>query len=523
MTASIDIDLDLAAALAAWRSCRSARLAALIEQISWRANAVRTWPRVYLTTHARRWSEIAAKRDPGDLDHLLTQVAAVDFWACHRRVEMLARWDPDPRIAAELAEIVAAPPTRYWTTQTTHEFWEAVVSAWRAHASPAAARRIAAIPWISDDSAPTLHVHKPLAVAQRSAFVAALLAISTDEPAIPPAIADRCADLEARYPASADLRTALHAAVLANPDDPGARGVYGDHLTTIADPLGELIALGPALGRGNARVAELYAQYGYRWSRPLCAVGHVALVDGVPTKLTLEREVLPLGEPTLATIRALHFMRPDVDQVALFERTKFPVLVDIAYVTWRGFAAMSRTLTRRAFTALRILVDDTSSVPPDDLESEAIATLETLEISSDYGATPISVDSAARVLASRWGRTVERCFLRATGTLADWLRLFAERDRLHALEIRDRRIATTLTRDATGAISAAIDLSNLADLQAARQFAAVSDRPIQCARVELQTTRYSEAVAREIAEPIARIARISPTIGSRPPGRRHRR
>lgn len=71
---------------------------------------------------------------------------------------------------------------------------------------------------------------------------------------------------------------ALHDAVLANPDDEGARTAYADWLGMRGDPLGEALALQLELARGpkphratklRARLRELRRAHGLWWSRVL--------------------------------------------------------------------------------------------------------------------------------------------------------------------------------------------------------------------------------------------------------------
>lgn len=100
---------------------------------------------------------------------------------------------------------------------------------------------------------------------------------------------ERAAD-RVRLPASALARAAapkpqgmdgaaLLRAVLERPEDDGARAVYADHLSSIGDPRGELIALQLASPAGRAekgardkRIAELVKKHGKAWTRDAAQV-----------------------------------------------------------------------------------------------------------------------------------------------------------------------------------------------------------------------------------------------------------
>lgn len=105
------------------------------------------------------------------------------------------------------------------------------------------------------------------------------------------------------------------AQLVAHPDDPVAVAVVGDWLTTIGDPLGELINLQLARGAGPAskREQQLLQQYGPEWSQLFLGSGitSATFAGGVPTGVSCSYSSPRIG-PGWRAIRHLFAPhRPD--------------------------------------------------------------------------------------------------------------------------------------------------------------------------------------------------------------------
>ncbi|MCA9670578.1 MAG: TIGR02996 domain-containing protein [Myxococcales bacterium] len=278
---AVDHQQMLHALLDAWRACRDARIAALIE-----ASDARVAPLLApLDTRAgelayhEAWVRLASAERALDVPRLLPGLFRRPLGQHFvRRVEQIAERPDDPRIAAALAQMVLEPPA---TSRSIWYAWHVIIERLVAISDPSTVAPLRArlaepkgesLFWpmlyekIEQALAALPGEPPPLSSAARAALDEATSALA----AMPAARADELA-APAAAPAS-DL-DALLAAVYADPASDEARRVYADALSERGDPHAELIQLqlAPPSAEAEARAEALLAEHGERWLGPLRA------------------------------------------------------------------------------------------------------------------------------------------------------------------------------------------------------------------------------------------------------------
>jgi len=288
----------LQALLEAWRATRAPEVAALVERLGAQLapTGVQPWSdqKAKQKERVAAWIEAAQAQRPAILSSLLANLIDGKSGEALQRLEGLAGWDADPRVASTLAALVEKPP---FQAGSTRPFWTRAFQTLREHADPRARDRLAAMDG------------KFLATLGGAASMAAVLESMTrrtvadlDEqlPSLTRALDDTeraaVATLDAALAAAAPVapksRAAatteeLLAAVYANPDDDGARQVLADALQEIGDPRGEFIAL-QLSGADPKREKALYKKHAKEW---LGAAGKILKQDSI----VFERGFLTAG------------------------------------------------------------------------------------------------------------------------------------------------------------------------------------------------------------------------------------
>lgn len=108
----------LLALIEAWRARRSARIGALCDKASKlvKRRPLATSP---IKKANERWHEIAADRDPLDLARLIAALGTGAVTAARKRIDVLATFPDDPRLAPALATFLAVAP--YFESATATE------------------------------------------------------------------------------------------------------------------------------------------------------------------------------------------------------------------------------------------------------------------------------------------------------------------------------------------------------------------------------------------------------------------
>jgi len=230
--------------LVMWRATPASEVAELIAQVS----ATDTRPPI--TGGSQRalhtaWLEVESANDPGDIDRLLAVLASGKLTQASERMERLARRPSDPRVAAGLEALLAAPPSAAFVKTASTKFWDAVCAELARIADPRTRSIAERAAWLANDRVPS-----PFDVGRNRARMAkAILKVAADiapAPELPAAQRERIASLAARMrsiPKRVDRSAELLARIYEDPRDLDARAVYADWLIASGDPRGELIAL----------------------------------------------------------------------------------------------------------------------------------------------------------------------------------------------------------------------------------------------------------------------------------------
>jgi uncharacterized protein (TIGR02996 family) len=227
----------------AWRACRHPRLADLIDRLSGEAVAARgPLDGASLAERGAAWAAARDAGDPADFGRMLAAPWPGKWQSALPLLEQLLAWPDDPRLAMVLAQLLADQPYRSLTAYT---FYVRVADGVRRLCD------LRTLPLL--ETAPDQRVRdyeRPERTIER-AFPTGAPALSADDD-------QRLATLEARWAhdASVERRAAkteedLLAAIYAEPDDLGLRGVFGDWLNERGDPRGELISLQLARREGR--------------------------------------------------------------------------------------------------------------------------------------------------------------------------------------------------------------------------------------------------------------------------------
>jgi uncharacterized protein (TIGR02996 family) len=256
----------LLALLEVWRSTRAPTVIPAIETLS--ARLTKSQPPIKGVkgkSDRQTWLDVAARRDPLTVGRLLEAMPESIYVI--ERMEVLAKWEGDPRITTALLRWLAQSPFPRAT-------FPALLPPLEAQRDPRAAAAIQAYVKAGSRDAlsrfgrATWKLLPPLAE-RTAAWPAAkpideaLLAKLTTRLATPP-------------PARKEIDpAALFAAVYENPEDDSARLVLADLLQERGDPRGELIALQVARhqagGKPTPRERELVKTWGRQWLGPLGA------------------------------------------------------------------------------------------------------------------------------------------------------------------------------------------------------------------------------------------------------------
>lgn len=307
----------LAPLLRAWTAVRAPELAELIARLSTQLAATRSPPTG--TTRGeleQSWRARAERADAVELGVLLPTLLDADSHQARRRLKLLARHVPDPRIAAVLSTAVLDPP---FTASSTAKFWQTLHELLCACPDPQVLARLEQAPVVDPQASSTIHrldAWRRRSVDTIRAQLDALpISLPPDDHAQLQAIT---AALEHADAAKHDAGPELLAAIVEAPADLDRRAVYADYLLSIGDPRGEFIVLQLAEARGEldragkARAKALLIEHGNAW---LGAVGRalvrdrVRFVAGFLTVARIKQNHRGLdrliGDPIWATVETL--------------------------------------------------------------------------------------------------------------------------------------------------------------------------------------------------------------------------
>ncbi|MFO7565229.1 MAG: TIGR02996 domain-containing protein [Enhygromyxa sp.] len=308
-----DYELALEQLCEVWQSVRDRELAAAIELISPRAASTR--PPLSARTKAeldKVWMRRARAGHRADLHLLLPILVEATNDAIHRRVDLLNRRAPDPRVSARLARLAAARP---FVSAGSMRFWSAVHRLLRQHFDPRTA------PLLERAAPPALR-EQPRSPEQRLAVLhhetlEHLRAVSNSARELDPEAAERCRQLVASLAARPlPVVDRLFAEVYEHPEDLDRRRILADYLNERGDPRGEFIALqlaGDELGRvGRRRIEELLRKHELAWLGPLAPVlrrGSLEFSNGFPSRASVianAHDIAELAEdPRWSTIEQI--------------------------------------------------------------------------------------------------------------------------------------------------------------------------------------------------------------------------
>lgn len=373
----------LAALLQSWRETRAPEVAALVETLgaALGARLAPTGAQPFSDPKAKQrdrlaaWIEAARARRPAILSSLLANLIDGKSGEALQRLEALAGWDADPRVASTLAALVEKPP---FQAGSTRPFWTRAFQTLREHADPRARARLAAM---EGKFLATLGGAASMAAVLEGMARRAVADLDEQLPGLTRALDDgeraAVAAIEAALaaapvaPQTSKSRAAatiaeLYAVVYANPDDDGARQVLADALQEIGDPRGELIALqlsGPA-SADPKREKALYKKHVKEW---LGAAGKILKQDSIVFErgFLAEGVIHPrsngdarnaVGAPEWSTARRLRVN----DGVPAFPPIEFethPVLRGLRLfdnVSYRGATAIVTDGVERPLEVLRV-------------------------------------------------------------------------------------------------------------------------------------------------------------------------
>ncbi len=244
-----------------WRATRETRLASAIEFLGLELGRLRGGALTAKTREALEedWIDLAKDRDSRDVDRLLATSWPKSLDHARRRVELFAKFAPDPRILRG----IAAAATRH-RSDSSLRFHRAVAELFAETPIPELVGAIDAI-IKSHDCAEIVEIYEDaLSVAQQ---------VKPTPPS--ESVLDDAARV-LRVQASLDALWATHCT---DPGDLVHRAVLADALQASGDPRGELIALqlAPELdATAKKRVAELLAAHADEWTGPIPLVSKSA-------------------------------------------------------------------------------------------------------------------------------------------------------------------------------------------------------------------------------------------------------
>jgi uncharacterized protein (TIGR02996 family) len=266
--AAKDLPSALVTALELWRGQRSPALAAVVDAIAARIRA----PKLPRGGIQLAWAE-TKPRDPVMLGTLLAAVARevpvrknivpwrdnhsktrMSAWCT--RLQRLAKWPDDPRVAAALVELVRDPPFEMGDPFTGKWLYEPALELVTRIGDP---RGVPLLQGLLDRPTATTKNLRDFFTAKLPAVIDALPDPSPLDRTTAAACDRLLAALGGRPAPLATARPAAHEeplleAVLADPDNDAPRAVLADYWLELGDPRGELMAL--QLKRSRSDVDE---------------------------------------------------------------------------------------------------------------------------------------------------------------------------------------------------------------------------------------------------------------------------
>ena len=264
------------ALLTRWRDEPAPELAELIERVSAKL------PR------AKDWKIAPADAVKVDLVALLTTLTEGKFADSLKRIEQLARLEPDPRVATALTKLLITPP---FTAQSSREFWNSLFEQLsERHLDP---RTLTALEPLAKDYQATFGRTKMGESIER--YVQKLVETLTEHfETVPSAdVKALVAKLPAEQAAAPKAKSKsgktlddLLVAVYEQPDDETVRQVYADALLEVGDPRGDFMVLQFKRARGETltpaetkQEATLQKKHAKAWLGPLYDVLHTTHLE----------------------------------------------------------------------------------------------------------------------------------------------------------------------------------------------------------------------------------------------------
>lgn len=255
--------------LIAWRALRHPRIAELIDRVSARAlEGQKPIKGKSVPDRVKLIQAACETKDPVEVARVLASEWPGTWQTALPMLEALLKLPDDPRVAKELARQVDL--TRY-DTWTSESFYRPLFSKLNALGDvrqlPLLEAQLARTKthYYQRDMRPleerAVAHHRTLKVPELTAEHVELLE-TLEAP---------YAGAAAREKTSKRSGAELLEAVYANPEDPGARAVYGDWLTEHGDPRGELISLqlAPPSDKSTRRQQALIKKHWKQWLGPL--------------------------------------------------------------------------------------------------------------------------------------------------------------------------------------------------------------------------------------------------------------
>jgi uncharacterized protein (TIGR02996 family) len=326
-----DLGTALALLLSVWRQVRAPELGDAIERLSALAAASRPPVRgATQTAFDEHWRARASEADAVELGVLLPSLLRGDSYQARRRLRLLARHAPDPRLASTLAAAVRHPP---YVSGSTSSFWRTLHAVLVECADP---RVLDALEPDGSASGERTSMTERLEGWRRRSRATMQQRVAELPCALDPEQRERLAVLEALI-GERELSQArrsgdeLLAEVYAEPSDLVRRQIYADFLLERGDPRGELIALQLADARGQldragrTRIRALLREHQLAWLGPLAPVlvrAGAELRNGFLTRARIRQGARGLAglreEPSWATVETLEYAPPEfVDAPAL--------------------------------------------------------------------------------------------------------------------------------------------------------------------------------------------------------------
>jgi len=298
-----DLETGLAGLLAVWRTSPSAELAAAIRKVS-DAGRVDV-PHIGGKKKANEaWNAAAVRarelEKPAILDRL-ADAGAKDGMA---RLDLVARWLPDPRVDELVVKLLESPP---FTSTGAHPFFTRMFLHAKQFSDPSLLPRLEAADKKLAALTSNMEYHRTK-LAKLLAEVKPRLAALPSGPPLA---------LEVAAPAGARELDQLLAAVYADPASDEPRQIYADALAERDDPRGEFITLQLRLASApdaalKKREKELLDAHGAQWLGPLAQFVKFPVFErGFLAEARIEyrlpeRKQHLAGLPIWSTVRTFH-------------------------------------------------------------------------------------------------------------------------------------------------------------------------------------------------------------------------